>query len=290
MGTQKSQLKFFILALSITSSPLFSDEKGIITVLPNLTNVSFDNQSDKISANSKGVYAAYISDKDTFAVSAEKTTIKTNVFGAENVEQSNFSFGINGIDEEGWNTGITAHFISSPDDYIWSGFIVNGKVGMFYGYDSYTGVQLSYSSYTPPASNIFQVYQLGFFQEWYWKNFSFSLNPKGILVSGMGGVDEISEQVGGAYFSLTATPTIHFGSFSLGASYTAGQERFAVKNNGFIVNNSPDLYTEQSSLFSGLKLGDLYLKGTVGQSELKTYGGNNEGQSQFTSFSVNFSF
>lgn len=290
MGNSKNWIMLSMALLCCWQPLAICEEAGAISILPNLTSVSFDEKSDKISATTKGLYCGYTVEKDTFAISVAKTSLETNVDSFESVEQTDFSLGINGIDEDGWNVGMTTHLISSPDNYIWSSFSINGNVGKYYGYDSYYGMQLSYSSYTPPKNNIFQVYQAGYVQDWYYKNFTLSLNPKIIYASGMGADDDILNKISGSYLSVTVTPTFHFSVFSIGASATFGEERFAVQNNGFVVNNSPDLYTSQNSAFAGVKISDLYIKGITGKSVSRTFGSDDESESNFTSFSINFSF
>ncbi len=92
------------------------------------------------------------------------------------------------------------------------------------------------------------------------------------------------------YYSLTLKPTFYKGRFSLGSNITIGEERFSVKNNGFVLNNSPDLYKKQISGFLGIRINNIYLKGAMGQSTFVPYGGQDESISNFTVFSLSFSF
>jgi len=264
--------------------------KSVTTFVPYLFNSSYDENSHKKSTSSKGMFINRKSEDLNLSVNIEMSEISTDLENYEQVSQSAYALGISGISKEGWKHSIVGNFITSDSDYIWESLSSTFSFGKYKGYDSYFGTDISYTFYTPPRGSNFNVAQLAPVKEWYFKNLIFRIQPRFMKVSGQEVTASLPQDVNGFYSSLSLSPTLHFGRISIGGTAVLGEERFSVKKDGFVITNSPALYKKQMSGFFGIKIKNIYLKGTVGQNTFLPYGGENESTSNYTVFSLSFSF
>lgn len=224
-------ISFLLIAVSITA-------QSSVTIMPYHLPISYKNSGARENSSLTGVYGQLEADlNNTFELAIDYSDL--NYVFDFNIKQYDFSFVYTNTSVPEWKFRTGAHYIISDDVLTDKGYVLFAGVNKyrFRSWDAGINVYYSnYSDYTPSISAVQLSPSFGL-------TFMFD-RTKGLYINSEANYILLSDSVFSSekkYFSLRETLTYFNENFSISAYAQFGKQKFAVRQNGFLVYNVADL-------------------------------------------------
>ena len=209
-----------------------------VTIMPYYLPINYKDSGVRENSSLTGVYGAFQSDlNNKFELALDYSDL--NYIYNFKIKQYDFTFAYTNESIPEWQFRAGGHYIISDDALTDQGFVLFAGVGKyrFRSWDANVDVYYSnYDSYTP-SFNAIQ------FSPSFGLTFPFD-RTQGIYFNSSANYIMLSKEILSDkknYFSLRETLTYYNNKFSISAYALFGEQKFAVRQKGFLVYNVSDL-------------------------------------------------
>lgn len=209
-----------------------------VTIMPYHLPINYKNSGVRENSSLTGVYGAFQSDlNNKFELALDYSDL--NYISNFKIKQYDFTFAYTNESIPEWKFRAGGHYIISDDALTDQAYVVFAGVGKyrFRSWDASFDVYYSnYSDYTLS----FNAIQLS---PGFGLTFPFD-RTQGLYINSSANYIMLSEEILSDkknYFSLRETLTYYNNKFSISAYALFGEQKFAVRQNGFLVYNVADL-------------------------------------------------
>lgn len=209
-----------------------------VTIMPYHLPINYKDSGVRENSSLTGVYGAFQSDLNNKFEFALDYSDLNYIFNFK-IKQYDFTFAYTNESIPEWNFRAGGHYIISDDVLTDQAYVLFAGVGKyrFQSWDANFDVYYSnYNSYTPSFSAIQLAPSFGL-------TFPFD-RTQGIYINSTVNYIMLSKGIvtdKKYYFSLRETLTYYNNKFSISAYALLGEQKFAVRQNGFLVYNVADL-------------------------------------------------
>lgn len=223
----------FLLAIVLSVSAQSS-----FTVMPYHVPIKYNDSGVRENSSLTGIYSAWQIDfNNTFEFAVDYSDL--NYMYGFQLDQYDYTFVYNNESIPEWKFRAGAHYIVSDDGLTDKSFVIFGGIGK-YRYRSWNAmINVYYSNYAnyTPSLNVIQ------FSPNFGLNFMLD-RTQGICLNSQINYIVLNDTVQSDkknYFSLRETLTYFNSNLSISAYALFGEQKFAVRQDGFLVYNVADL-------------------------------------------------
>lgn len=200
--------------------------------------INYKNSGVRENSSLTGIYGAFQSDlNNKFELALDYSDL--NYIFNFKIKQYNFTFAYTNESIPGWKFRAGGHYIISDDALTDQAYVLFAGVGKYRFQSWDANLDLYYSNYGDysPSFNAIQL------SPSFGLTFPFD-RTQGIYINSSANYIILSEEILSDkknYFSLRETLTYYNNRFSISAYALFGEQKFAVRQNGFLVYNVADL-------------------------------------------------
>jgi len=286
--------KKIILGSLLIASNLYAEVTTILPYVATLDYTNNANESAKKDGLIGGIYYSYGNLDYLFEMNYSHTNINYKDSNFKDLKQDDFTIAYSGYDTN-WKYKAGYHYVSSNDNDLGDGHIFIVEVGgyQFYGYDKFSyGLEGYYSIYNDghDENNIQKTIDAYQFTPYIGYSKAININTRNDIEFKLNYIIA-NDYEKDSYTSYEIKDILYYKSLYITLRAYGGKMKTGVKDGGFIVYNTKDLYKDGYSVKLGYFIDKNFsVSARYGRNNFEEFGMSGEASNDVALFTLKYSY